>query len=85
MENTEFLETILKEIVSKPEDIKVEEKKDDMGILLTVKCNQEDAGILVGRGGRTSQAIKTIMRVFGRKNQARISVFMDIPKKENRR
>ena len=79
MEDAKFLEIILKEIVTKPEEINVESKTDKIGVLLTVKCNKEDAGILVGREGRMAQAIKTIMKGFGKKNQARISVRLDIP------
>ncbi len=69
-----FLETIAKTIVSKPEDIKVERTVDEMGVLLTLKTAPEDMGYIIGRKGQTAQAIRTLLKIVGAKNNARVNL-----------
>lgn len=70
----ELLEHILKQLVSHPDDIKVERMSDDMGVLLSVNLNQEDMGKVIGKQGQTAQAIRHIIRVWGLIRGQRISV-----------
>lgn len=85
MTSEELLETILKEIVTKPEEVKVEKKMDEMGVLLSVKVGDGDAGLVIGREGRTIQAIRAVMAVVGAKNRARINVKLDVPERRPNR
>ena len=68
------LETILKSIVSNPEAVKIDRQIDERGVLLTVDVDPADMGHLIGRQGRTIQAIRTLIKIVGAKNQARINI-----------
>lgn len=70
----EFLEFLIKSIVDHPEDVKVERKVDEMGVLLSLKVNPLDMGQVVGRGGATAQAIRSLLRIVGVKNNARVNL-----------
>ncbi|PIU98450.1 RNA-binding protein [Candidatus Wolfebacteria bacterium CG03_land_8_20_14_0_80_40_12] len=70
----QFLEFLVKSIVDNPEDVKVERKVDEMGVLLTLKVNPLDMGQVVGKGGSTAQAIRSLLRIVGIKNNARVNL-----------
>lgn len=80
-EITELLEAILKAIVSKPDEVKVTKTVDEMGVLLSVKLGEGDAGLVIGRQGKTIQAIRVVMAVIGAKNRARINVKLEVPER----
>lgn len=69
-----FIEFLIKAIVDHPDDVKVERKVDEMGVLLTLHVNQEDMGQVIGRSGNTARAIRTLLRVVGAKNAARVNL-----------
>lgn len=70
----EFLEFVVKNIVDNPKDIKIERTIDAMGVLLTLKVNPSDMGQLIGRQGATAKAIRTLLRIIGIKNDARVNL-----------
>lgn len=70
----EFIEKLVKSLVTHPEDVKVERTVDEMGVLLTLKTNPEDTGQVIGRGGDTARSIRTLLRVVGKKNNARVNL-----------
>ena len=75
----DFLEFIVKSIVDHPEDVKVERKIDEMGVLLTLKVNPQDMGQVIGRKGSTSTAIRSLFRIVGIKNNARVNLKIEEP------
>ncbi len=70
----EFLEYVVKALVDNPKDVKIERTIDEMGVLLTLKINQADMGQIIGREGQTARAIRTLLRVVGAKNNARVNL-----------
>lgn len=74
-----LLKTILKELVSNPDGVKVEKTTDDLGVLLNVKVNDDDNGLIIGRQGQTIQAIRTIVSAVGKKCRARVNIKIDAP------
>lgn len=70
----EFLEFLVKSIVDTPADVVVERKIDEMGVLLTLKVNRADMGQVVGRQGSTAKAIRSLLRIVGMKNNARVNL-----------
>jgi len=70
----EFVEQIAKALVNHPNDVKVERKVDEMGILLTLKTNPADIGQVIGRQGDIANSIRTLLRIIGRKNNAKINL-----------
>lgn len=82
MSNTgdqEFLNYLVKSLVDHPEDVKVERKVDEMGVLLTLRVNQADMGQVVGRQGSTAKAIRSLLRIVGIKNNARVNLKIEEP------
>lgn len=75
----EFLESTIKAMVDHPDDVKVTRSVDEMGVLLTLKVNPEDMGQIIGRQGSTAKAIRTLLRVIGAKNNARINFKIEEP------
>lgn len=78
----EVLETIVKAIVSKPEEVSVERTVDEMGVLLTLKVDPEDMGGVIGRSGQTVQAIRTLLKIVGAKNNSRVNLKIHDPREE---
>ena len=74
MEDVQVLETIITNIVSKPELVKIDRTIDERGVLLVVSVDPEDMGHLIGKKGATIQSIRTIMRIIGARNQSRINI-----------
>ncbi|MBD3248386.1 KH domain-containing protein [Candidatus Falkowbacteria bacterium] len=74
VKDKQFLETIVQAIVSKPEAVQVERTVDEMGVLLTLKIDPSDMGYVIGRKGQTAQAIRTLLKIIGAKNNARVNL-----------
>ena len=74
-----LLEEILRAIVTYPEQVQVARHVDEMGVLLSVKLGEGDAGIVIGKDGRAIKAIRAIMNLVGRRSKARVSVRLDVP------
>ncbi len=75
----EFLEYLVKALVDNPEDVKIERKVDEMGVLLSLRVNSEDMGQIIGKEGSTARAIRTLVRIVGIKNQARVNLKIEEP------
>ena len=75
----DFLEYIIKGLVDNPGDVKVERKVDEMGVLLSLKVNQEDMGQIIGKAGSTARAIRNLIRIVGLKNHARVNLKIEEP------
>lgn len=70
----DFVEYLIKQIVNSPNDVKVDRKTDEMGVLLEVKVNPSDMGLLIGRAGSTAKAIRVLARIIGMRNNARVNL-----------
>jgi len=75
----EFLEFIVKALVDHPEDVKIDRKVDEMGVLLSLKVNPEDMGQVIGRAGSTARSIRSLVRIVGLKNHARVNLKIEEP------
>jgi hypothetical protein len=75
----DFVEFIVKGIVNNPDDVTVDRKVDEMGVLITLRVNPEDMGALIGREGSTARAIRTLTRIVGLKNSARVNLKIEEP------
>lgn len=69
-----FVEDVVKAIVENPEDVKTERTIDERGVLIKLYVNPEDMGKIIGKDGKTAKAIRTLLRVFGAKNNARLNL-----------
>jgi predicted RNA-binding protein YlqC (UPF0109 family) len=87
----DFIEYVVKMLVDNPESVKVERKIDEMGVLITLDVHPEDMGMVIGREGMTAKALRTLLRVIGARNNARVNLKInepagsERPPRENRR
>lgn len=70
----EFVEHIVRSIVAHPNDVKTERTLDERGVLITLHINQEDMGYVIGRKGQTARAIRTLLKIVGAQNNARVNL-----------
>lgn len=70
----EFVEYVVKALVSHPDDVEVKRSVDDMGVLLELTVNPEDMGKVIGKAGATAKSIRTLLRVLGSRNDARVNL-----------
>lgn len=75
----EFLEYLVKSLVDNPNDVKIDRKVDEMGVLLNLKLNPADMGKIIGKEGNTARAIRSLLRVVGMKNHARVNLKIEEP------
>jgi len=85
MKDQEFVDYVVKQIVTNPEAVKVDRKIDEMGVLITLDVAPEDMGMVIGREGATAKALRTLLRVIGAKNNARVNLKINEPEGSERR
>ncbi|PIR04359.1 MAG: RNA-binding protein [Candidatus Magasanikbacteria bacterium CG11_big_fil_rev_8_21_14_0_20_39_34] len=78
-EDQQFLEFVIKAIVGTPDDVKVTRTVDERGVLLTLDLNPSDMGYVIGRRGQTARAIRTLLKIVGAKNNARVNLKINEP------
>lgn len=76
-----FLEYVIKHIVNSPDAVKVTRTVDEMGVLLTLDVDPADMSRVIGRTGNTAKAIRTLLRVVGMKNNARVNLKISEPER----
>jgi predicted RNA-binding protein YlqC (UPF0109 family) len=61
----EALEHLVKGIVEHPDEVQVRERDLRRGKVLEVRVHPDDLGKVIGRGGRTARALRTVMAALG--------------------
>lgn len=74
MQDKDFVEYVVKQIVDHPDQVTVERSVDEMGVLITLKVAKEDMGKVIGKSGQTAKSIRILLRVIGSKNNARVNL-----------
>ena len=59
------VEHLVKGIVEHPDDVRVDGRADRRGRTLEVRVHPDDLGKVIGRGGRTAKALRTIVTSVG--------------------
>lgn len=70
----QFVEYIVKSLVSNPDAVKIERRIDEKGVLLELTVDGEDLGRVIGKRGATAQSLRTLLRALGTKNDARYNL-----------
>ena len=70
----QFIEYIVKTLVSNPDKVEVQRDIDEKGVLLSLTVDPEDLGRVIGRRGVTAQSLRTLLRALGTKNDARYNL-----------
>ena len=69
-----FLRYVLESIIEDSEALKIDSRIDELGVLLTVQVSDRDMGKLIGKGGQTVKALRTLVRIIGGNAQQRINI-----------
>jgi len=70
----QFVEYIVKSLVSKPDQVKIDRRIDEKGVLLELTVDPEDLGRVIGKKGANAQSLRTLLRALGTKNDARYNL-----------
>jgi len=80
----EFVEFVVKGLVDNPSAVKTNRTIDERGVLITLDVDPKDMGMIIGREGATAKAIRTLLRVVGAKNNARVNLKINEPEGSQR-
>ncbi len=83
-QDKDFLEYVVKSIVGNPENVSTERTVDERGVLLTLNIDPADMGYVIGRKGQTAQAIRTLLKIVGAKNNSRVNLKISEPEGSQR-
>jgi predicted RNA-binding protein YlqC (UPF0109 family) len=71
----ELLEYLAQGLVDRPEEVSVEQFDEDDGTVVLELCvADEDYGQVIGRGGRTAQALRTVVKAAAVNEKRRVLV-----------
>lgn len=69
-----FLHYVLSSIVEDQDSLSIDVKTDDLGILFSVHVSDNDMGKLIGKGGQTVKALRTLLRIIGGNAKQRMNL-----------
>jgi len=70
----DLVEFVAKSLVDDPSQVHVSEIEGETSIILELRVGPEDMGRVIGRGGRTANAMRTLVRVIAAKQGKRIAL-----------
>jgi predicted RNA-binding protein YlqC (UPF0109 family) len=71
----ELLEYLVRALVDSPDRVEIEEFEEDDGTLvLELSVAEDDYGQIIGRGGRTAQALRTVVKAAAVKDNRRVLI-----------
>jgi hypothetical protein len=68
----ELVEYIVKSIVAEPDKVSITEETSDTGLVIKLEVAPEDKGRVIGRQGRVAEAMRTLLRVKGARDDTRV-------------
>ena len=74
-----FLEYAIKALVDNPDSVETTRVIDQMGVLLTLTVHPDDMGKIIGKSGKTAEALRILLRVVGMKGNARVNLKINEP------
>ncbi|RXZ76985.1 KH domain-containing protein [Paenibacillaceae bacterium] len=70
----ELILVMARALVDHPEDVRVEIKEDDRGIVYALSVHREDVGKVIGKQGRIAKALRTVVASAAVKSDKRVIV-----------
>ena len=70
----DLIEYVVKALADKPEAVSLSEIEGETSIVLELRVDQEDMGRMIGREGRTINAMRSIARVLGAKMGKKVTL-----------
>ena len=69
-----FVEYLLTQFVSKPDEVRVEESTNDFGLKLTVYVSPDDMGIVIGKEGKNIRSLRNLVKAKAIKDDVRVNL-----------
>lgn len=76
---------IIQGIVTRPSQVRVDARQDEMGVYLVIQVDEHDMGIVIGQGGVHAQAIRILLRCAGGLHDVKASLKIEEPVREKDR
>ncbi len=73
----EFLEFLVKGIVSKPEEVEISEAQSDSIFVYNIHVSDEDMGVVIGKDGKTIRSIRNMAKAKAIKDNVRIQIILE--------
>jgi len=70
----DLVEYIAKALADKPNQVQVSEIEGEAALILELRVAPEDMGRIIGKDGRTANAIRTLVRVLAAKQGKRVTL-----------
>jgi len=74
-----FLEMVINELVSKPDQVNIKRTVDDRGVLYVITADKDDVAKIIGKSGNIAQAIRLLLKAVGYKYDVKASMKIDVP------
>jgi predicted RNA-binding protein YlqC (UPF0109 family) len=70
-----LLEALVRALVNEPDEVKVEDFTEDDGtVVLELSVADDDYGTVIGRGGRTANALRTVVKAAAVRDGRRVLI-----------
>ncbi len=76
-----IVEVMAKALVEDPENITINEKEDDRGLLVELRVPEHDMGRVIGKQGRTAKAMRSIVKAAGMRTGQHVWIDIDVLEK----
>ncbi len=70
----ELLVYLVRQLVDDPEAVKVEEFEEDGALVFELSVADDDYGKVIGRGGRTANALRLVIKAAATRQDRRVLV-----------
>ena len=74
-----FLESIIKQIVQFPEQVRIERSVDVRGVLLRLWVDKRDMGVIIGRQGSHAACFKLLVKLMGHRDKVAVVLKIEEP------
>lgn len=78
----DLLNYIVTSLVTKPEDVIIDEQAEEGGITYILTVNPEDMGLIIGKGGQTIKSIRKLLIVRAMAENLRVNLQLNDPQSE---
>lgn len=79
----DLLEYIVKNLVSKPDAVSIDEQSEDGNVNLNLSVDPSDMGLIIGKGGQTIHAIRKVLTVRAISENVRVNLQLNEPEGTN--
>lgn len=79
-----LLRAIITELVEFPEDVAIQTRRSPRGTIIELQVHANDTARIIGKQGRVINALRTIAKAAGTRDQAKVFLNLNVPGEEPR-